>query len=138
MQQPEQQRAHLTHQWLAKADRDLLAAERALEGSPPLRDAATFHWQQAAEKPLKAYLTWHDQLFRRYHNLLYLVEECETVDLDFAQLREAAAELNPYSTEFRYPGDVEEPSSEAADRAGRVAREVVQFIKVHLPEDIHR
>lgn len=61
------EKTRLTRQWLAKAERDLLAAERALNGSPPLRDVAAFHWQQAAEKALKAFLTWHHRPFRKTH-----------------------------------------------------------------------
>lgn len=77
----------LTRQRLGKAERDLLAAERALSGDVPLRDVAAFHLQQSAEKALKAYLTWHDQPFRRTHDLLFLVGACETLDSGFAKLR---------------------------------------------------
>lgn len=133
--QPENRKGRLTRQWLAKTHRDLLAAERALQGSPPLRDVAAFHWQQAAEKALKAFLTWHDRPFRRSHDLLYLVQECAAMDCSFSQLADAAALLNPYATEFRYPGDVEEPTQEATDSARRASQEVVGFVEAALPRD---
>jgi hypothetical protein len=41
----------------------LLAAE------PPDPEGGLFHSQQAAEKALKGFLTWHDVPFRRVHEL---------------------------------------------------------------------
>ncbi len=134
--QRDRQKAQLTRQWLAKAGRDLLAAERALVGSPPLRDVAAYHCQQAAEKALKGYLTWHNHPFHRSHDLLYLVKECETIDPSFDQLREAAALLNPYATGFRYPGDVEEPTPAATDQARHDAVRTVEFVRTHLPAGV--
>ncbi len=128
----EDERARLARQWLVKAERDLLAAERSLVGSPPLRDVATYHWQQAAEKALKAFLTWHNRPFRKSHDLLYLLQECEAVDYAFSQLEDAGILLNPYVTEFRYPSDLEEPSAEATDLARDKAKDIVQFVRASL------
>ena len=59
-----------TREWLARARDDLELAENAVRGGtgPFMRDAA-FHCQQAAEKALKAFLTWRDLPFPRVHDL---------------------------------------------------------------------
>jgi HEPN domain-containing protein len=61
-------RAELTREWLRKAAGDLKAAD--------LHDLAAFHCQQAFEKALKGYLTWHDRPFRKTHDLVELIEQC--------------------------------------------------------------
>ena len=62
-------RAADTRAWLARARDDLRGAEIDLAASPPLLGDAAFHWQQAVEKALKAFLTWHDRPFRKTHDL---------------------------------------------------------------------
>ncbi|MBF0282593.1 MAG: HEPN domain-containing protein, partial [Zetaproteobacteria bacterium] len=49
-------------QWLLKANSDLNSAKALL--SLDLRDTGVYHCQQAAEKALKAYLSWRLQLWR--------------------------------------------------------------------------
>ena len=44
--------------WLGKAQEDLHSAEWLLESPHGLYAAVGFHCQQAAEKALKAYLSW--------------------------------------------------------------------------------
>lgn len=92
------------HDWLLRARRDLLAVERALSGEPVLGDQAAFHSQQAAEKALKAFLTAHDHPFAKTHNLERLVRLCQRIEWAFVGFLEAAYTLNPYATQFRYPG----------------------------------
>lgn len=55
--------------WLAKAAADLRAGEHDLTAQSPLFEDVLFHCQQAVEKALKALLAWHDQPFRKTHNL---------------------------------------------------------------------
>lgn len=54
-----------TRAWLIKAATDLRAARHDLCASPPLYEVVVFYTQQAAEKALKAYLTWHDAVFHK-------------------------------------------------------------------------
>jgi hypothetical protein len=53
----------------------------ALAGNhvPPLTADITFHAQQLAEKALKGFLTWHDQPFRKTHDLVEIGEQCVTL-----------------------------------------------------------
>jgi len=96
---PTEARARESREWLAKADEDLASA-RVLIGSGHIANAL-FFCQQAAEKSLKAFLTWHERAFRRTHDLEELGEACR------------ADVLSDYAWKLRYPGapyaaDVEE------------------------------
>ena len=69
-----------TQAWLAKAAKDLAAAAHDLRASPPFVEDIVFHAQQAAEKALKAFLTWHDRPFRKTHNLTEIGQSCAELD----------------------------------------------------------
>ena len=118
--------------WLTRADRDLLGAEKAVTGRPFLADQAAFHAQQAVEKGLKAFLTAHDSPFPRTRNLERLVEGCRAIDPEFARFATAARTLSPYATQFRYPGGLLEPSLQDAYEAIRLAGEIVHFVRGRL------
>ncbi len=69
-----------TKGWLTKAAIDLRGAQIDLAASPPLPEDALFHCQQAVEKALKAFLTFHDRPFRKTHNLEEIGEACLQID----------------------------------------------------------
>jgi HEPN domain-containing protein len=102
-----------------------------------LYSAVGFHCQQAAEKALKAYLTWRDEPFEKTHSLVALVGKCLPFDQSFEELRLAATRLTPYAVTFRYPGDLPELSSEEAGQALTLARQVWDFILPQLPPEAH-
>jgi HEPN domain-containing protein len=129
----EDARTHLAHQWLTKADHDLRAAVLASGADDALWDIAAFHSQQAAEKSLKAFLTWQDFRFRRTHDLIELVQECEAIDAAFVALRTAAQFLTQFAVDVRYPGAESDPGAEAAGEALQRAREVMNFVLERLP-----
>ena len=79
--------------WLDRARQDLRAADLLLTSDEPLPDVAVFHCQQAAEKSLKAFLTWHDRPFRKTHNLEELGEQCLGVDAGLEELIDRAVPL---------------------------------------------
>ena len=64
------QRVADTMAWLRRSEDDLRAAEVDLAADAPLLGDAAFHCQQAVEKALKAFLTWHDLPFRKTHDLI--------------------------------------------------------------------
>jgi HEPN domain-containing protein len=92
-----------------------------------------FHCQQAAEKALKAYLTWSEKPFEKTHSLVALVGECLLNDSSFNELRTAATTLNPYAVALRYPGDMPELSEAEAQEALALAREVWEFVLERIP-----
>jgi HEPN domain-containing protein len=119
-------------EWLIRAERDLLMAERSLQGLPILGEAAAFHAQQAAEKALKGFLAAHDRRFSRTHDLLELFTLCESIDSQFSQFLNSGRILTPYAVRFRYPGGPLEPEVAEAQQALDLAREIVDFVRRQL------
>lgn len=119
-------------QWLIKAEHDLKSAEILLQGADPVLDTGVYHCQQVAEKSLKAVLAFWEEPLVRTHDITALVEKCVAHDTTFEQWRNAAEELTPYGTFFRYPGDVLEPDPEDATHALETAKQVYDFINIYL------
>jgi HEPN domain-containing protein len=125
-----------TRSWLAKAANDLRAAAHELIAVPPLTDDTVFHAQQAAEKAMKGFLSWHDQPFRKTHDLAEVGRQCTAIDASLEPLLRRAEPLSVYAWAFRYPGEAENPSVEEAQSALAVAREVVETMLARLPTEI--
>jgi len=125
-----------TRAWLSKADLDLRAAEHERTATPPLTGDMVFHAQQLVEKSLKAFLSWHDQPFRKTHSLVELGRQCALLHPDLEPLLREAAPLTEYAWKFRYPGEEEEPPLEEADAAVAVALRVFQTILDLLPAKV--
>ena len=123
--------------WLVKARQDLDASTWLLESPQGLFGAVGFHCQQAAEKYLKAYLTWQEQEFEKTHSLVALVGMCLQFSADFNGLRTAATTLTPFAVITRYPGDLPEISAQEAMEALELARQIRDFILAHLPVEAH-
>jgi HEPN domain-containing protein len=126
-----------TQAWLQKAFQDLQSAKWLLSSPDALYNAVGFHCQQAAEKTLKAFLTWQDEPFEKIHSLVALVGKCLPFDQDLQDLRQAAVTLTPYAVTFRYPGDLSELTPEEAERAYILAQQVWDFLIVKLPQETH-
>ncbi len=118
--------------WLARAERDLLIADRALSVAPPLSDQAAYHAQQAAEKSLKGFLAAYDHPIPRTHSLERLVQECRGIDPEFIRFMASARSLSPYVTQFRYPGGPLEPDVAEAQEAIRLAEEIFDHVRQRL------
>jgi HEPN domain-containing protein len=119
--------------WLQKADADARAMHLVMEGDDPLTGIACFHAQQCAEKCLKAFLTAHERVVEKTHDLTDLHELCVEVESDFRTFEEVCSELTGYAVEVRYPGE-EDPSVEqartmieAADRISRFTRDALDL-----------
>ena len=125
-----------TKAWILKSAADLKAAAHNLRAAPPLLEDVVFHCQQAAEKLLKGYLTWHDQRFRKTHSIEEIGEQCLTIDPSLKSLVDRAVPLTEYAWKFRYPGEVEEPTVEEAEEALAIAREVFDAILARLPNEV--
>ena len=119
--------------WLVKAKDDLRGAEIDLSASPPLSGDALFHCQQAVEKALKGFLTFHDRPFRKTHDLDELASECERLDDSLMGLLDRARDLTPFAWRFRYPGDDQSPPAEEIEDVLVLARQVVESIVSRIP-----
>lgn len=62
--------------WFKKALVDIRAARLEIGAVPTLTTDIVYHAQQAAEKSLKGFLTFHARVFRKTHNLIELGEAC--------------------------------------------------------------
>lgn len=134
--QPDPERVAETREWFAKAALDLRAAEFEFTAAPPLTADIAFHAQQLAEKALKGFLTWHDQPFRKTHNLVEIGQQCVAIDATLEGLTRRAATLTEYAWKFRYPGEPAEPSVVEAQEALALAREVYDAVLSRLPAEI--
>ena len=131
--QPDSTRATDAKAWLAMASQDLRRVEILLTAVPPDIEGALFHCQQAAEKALKGFLTWHDIGFRRVPDLDEIGKQCVETDSSLAGLLKGVGALSAYASRFRYPGASYEPAIEEATSARDLARDVMESIINLLP-----
>jgi len=117
--------------WFAKAANDLKIARREMEARDAASDAVCFHFQQAAEKVLKAWLVWHDVQYKPTHNIEVLLAACEKIDPDFRQLRDVEA-LTPYAVEIRYADDFYMPTADEMHEAAGLAQAAWDFVTVRF------
>ena len=122
--------------WLGKATTDLRAASIDLAADPPVLDDLVFHCQQAVEKAMKGFLSWHDEPFGKTHSLETLGEACLRLDDSLGSIVDRAAPLTEYAWKFRYPGDQVEPSLDEAERALTIVREAFEAILARLPAEV--
>ena len=124
----------LARGWAAKADEDLLVAEHLLRmrRNCPFGIAA-FHCQQAAEKYIKAVLTWRSVQFPRSHDLPELLTLVPR-DAGLQVTKDGLSLLNRYSVEVRYPGDWEPVTRAEARDALEIAMRVRDAVMAILSE----
>lgn len=120
-------------EWLKKGNDDIVSAKILLgEDGPP--DTICFHCQQAAEKHLKAFLTYKGIEFPKIHDLFVLTKECVKIDSGFKGFIDDAKTLNAYYIESRYPPDVDYVSKEEAERSIEMADKIVSYVLNRLKE----
>jgi len=126
-------RSALVKQWLQKATRDLMAADRLAAGDAPLLDTAVYHCQQAAEKSLKGALLYFGKPLKKTHDLRLLVRTLEK-HVGPLDLLEAANFLTPFATLYRYPDDHLEPTVAQYTQARQAAEKIVVCVHALLPD----
>jgi len=121
----------LSAEWYKKAEEDFLAA-KVLSRSRSLRlfNAVCFHSQQAAEKYFKAYLSLQKTEFPKTHDLILLKKFSVEKDPTFEFITDLVIALNPYSVEFRYPG--EQANAKDAKTAFKAIQEIRDFMSRKL------
>jgi len=124
-----------TRAWLVKAGDDLRAADHDRTADPPLLGDAAFHCQQAVEKALKAFLAWHDEPFRKTHNLEELGQACLALDSSLQPLVDRAVPLTEYAWKFRYPGEPAQPTVEELHESLAAARAVLAAVRSRVPPE---
>lgn len=124
-----------TRAWLTKAETDLHAAEILLQAAPAVLGGVVFHCQQAGEKAFKAFLAWHDEPFRKTHDLEELGRQALAFDSSLQPLVDRAGSLTKYAWKYGYPGEQEDPSPAEAETALALAREVYEAALSRLPQE---
>jgi HEPN domain-containing protein len=115
-------------EWVRKAEEDYVAATALVRRrKQPTPNAVTFHCQQCVEKYLKAFLVQHEVVFPKIHDLLELHKLCLSVNPAFDLIGDLLDHLNPYSVEFRYPG--EEATVDEAKAAVKAMKTARRFVR---------
>jgi HEPN domain-containing protein len=119
--------------WLKKADEDFQFAVMNLREQKPFCAQICFHFHQAAEKYLKAYVVANDLEFIKVHDLPLLLTICSSKDSSLDILRDACEYLYAFYIETRYP--VHWPTNfsyEEAEKALKAADQVRSVIKKRI------
>ncbi len=94
-----------TREWIKKAESDwLLAVSLLRRRKPPTRDHACFHFQQAAEKYVKARLEEANVRIPKTHQVDHLIELALPVEPMWSALLPQAERLSDYAVRIRPPG----------------------------------
>lgn len=119
--------------WFAEAGKDLRGAAALLRLAPPLTGRVMFFAQQAVEKGLKGFLTWHDTPLKRTHDLHQLGRRCSEIDGTVELVMFRVAYLTKFAVAGRYPGEGQDPTPSEARKALKLAREAVKVLLERLP-----
>jgi len=92
----------IAKEWTEKAEEDYGFACASIESTNYFAQVC-FHFQQAAEKYLKAFIVANKLEFRAVHNLLELFEICRQNEPGIVELEQACRFLNPFYIDTRYP-----------------------------------
>jgi len=89
-------------EWVVKAEADFATAQRESRvRKRPNYDGICFHYQQCAEKYLKACLCRADIRFSKVHDLVALLEQALKVEPKWEVFREDLAYLSDFAVAFR-------------------------------------
>jgi HEPN domain-containing protein len=120
-------------EWLGKADDDFLFAEANLREESGFYAQLCFHFQQAAEKYLKAYIIGKELPFDRVHDLVHLLKTCAVHSPEFSELKEECIFLNTAYIETRYPVHwPTEYTRETAVEAHAAAEKIARMVREGL------
>ncbi|NCA76705.1 MAG: HEPN domain-containing protein [Alphaproteobacteria bacterium] len=114
------------HQWLSKANEDLLVVHQLINADSIALGVIGFHCQQAAEKFLKAFLIYHDIEPPRTHNLEFLLELCAEIEKKFSEVD--SLNLTDYGVQARYPGDYLVPCRNELNEFIRIVEHIRELV----------
>lgn len=121
--------------WIILADEDLGFASTNLEDEETnYFSQICFHFQQAAEKYLKAYIVANNLEFRKIHELPTLLAICQKHNQGFENLKEDCDFLTEFYFETRYPAyvPVSRITREMAKKAEESTKNIRNFVKEKL------
>ncbi|MGL4944090.1 MAG: HEPN domain-containing protein [Thermoguttaceae bacterium] len=101
-------RSEEVNEWLRFAEMDLTAANHLWQTlHPQPLEVICYHCQQAAEKSLKAIFVAHEHEVVKTHDLTLLYATLVKLDAEILPLKEPCKKLNIYSSQARYPNELE-------------------------------
>jgi HEPN domain-containing protein len=96
----------ITAEWVAKAEADFATAQRESRvRKNPNYDGICFHYQQCAEKYLKARLCEAEIPFAKIHDLVTLLEQVLKLEPNWEIFRKDLSYLSDFAVVYRYPGE---------------------------------
>jgi HEPN domain-containing protein len=125
-----------TRAWLIEAAKDFRSAELLLQGEPELASRSAFHVQQAAEKILKAFLTWRGERITKTHSLVRLGKACVKLDAGLEQVSREVGPISGWAVETRYPGGWNAPTPAEVTEAIETVRQLRDAILSRLPPEV--
>jgi HEPN domain-containing protein len=123
--------------WFSKGNNDLVAGDYILTMQNPPTDTICFHSQQAAEKYLKGFLTFHGVEAPKIHGIEELISMCVKIDSEFSKLYDIGSDLSGYAVEVRYPTEEDyEITIIEAQQAIEIAKEFKKFVLNTLKSEL--
>ena len=92
----------IVQEWIEKAESDFKFADFALKDTDYYTHIC-FHFQQAAEKYLKAFIIAKELPFKKTHTIASLIEICREAGYKFDSLAQSANFLDSCYVDTRYP-----------------------------------
>lgn len=118
---------------LQKADEDFGYAALSLDEEFQYFPQICWHFQQAAEKYLKAYIVAFDLEFRKIHDLIALLNTCSKKDPIFSSLIEDCKYLQKFYIETRYPVVWDaRPTKQETLQTRSAADKIANFVKERI------
>ena len=125
----------IVREWFQKADEDYGFASSVIEDSPYYAQIC-FHYQQAAEKYLKAFIVFHELEFKKIHDLVVLLNSCCSKEPSLSELEKDCNFLNGFYNDTRYPVHwFTNYTKDEALKAQQAALNIANIIKKQLKKD---
>ncbi|MEM5828360.1 MAG: HEPN domain-containing protein [Candidatus Aenigmatarchaeota archaeon] len=119
----------ITKEWIKDAEEELKAAKTLLNELP---EKSAVHAQQAVEKFLKAFLSFHNQPIPKTHVIEILIKKCAKIDNEFSKLLIPEIIVLTEYYRSRYPPKKSIIPIEEAKEAIEIAEKVKEFVMKKL------
>lgn len=119
----------IIHEWIRKADEDLLSLKFLLEREEGSPSTGCFLAQQAVEKLLKTLVIFAGLELEKIHDLPKIADKLENIFPEVKQLyKNELSALTRYYIETRYPGDYPDFTWNECRAAYEIAEKIRAFV----------
>jgi HEPN domain-containing protein len=125
-------------EWIKKAQEDFEFARINLEEEIPFFSQICFHFHQAAEKYLKAFIVANNLEFKKIHDLIILLKLCKAKQPQLDSISEDCKLLNRFYIDTRYPTHwpthyTKEEASRAKEASEHVQLKIFNTLSSQIP-----